>query len=308
MNNIHNRNQLRFLDFQYILEVYRRQNISLAAEALGTTQSVVSYAIKRVEAAYGLTLFERKNRGVVPAPSAHEFMKEVENILNSGQHLAAIGMNSLSQNVGTLRIGICRLYERYCTTWLLNILAQHFPDLNVNISSGHFQELHTSLLNKKIDVIFTPITYPIPGLTAIPLFTDHVLFIASPGSDGPASHEKAADIGGFAFPSPVILPRKSSQLYVLCAKLLEKYKNPACEVIEADSFYTVASYVRARLGGGFIPASIQPKLIADLPVRALPFPEADCCYPVGAFIRSRDTFIASIIHRLSAADTLQTHR
>lgn len=298
MNNIHSRSQLRLLDFQYILEVYKKQNISLAADSLGTTQSVISYAIKRVEAAYGLTLFERKNRGVVPAPSAHKFMKEVESILNSGEHLVTIGMNSLSQSVGALRIGICRLYERYYTTWLLNRLARYFPDLIVNISSGHFQELHTSLLNKKIDVIFTPITYPIAGLTAIPLFTDHVLFIAPPDP-----HLPTTDMGAFTFPSPTILPRMSSQLYLLCSKLLEKYNHSACEVIEADSFYTVASYVRANLGGGFIPASVQSKLIVDPQIRALTFPEADCSYPVGAFIRSKDTLIASIIHQLSAADT-----
>lgn len=304
MNNIHSKNQLRLLDFQYVLEVYRKQNISLAADSLGTTQSAVSYAIKRVESAYGLTLFERKNRGVKPLPSTHKFIKEAENILRSSEQLSAIGMNSLSQSISTLRIGICRLYERYYTTLLLNALARSFPDLNVNISSGHFQELYTSLLNKKIDVIFTPITYSIPGLTAIPLFMDHVLFIAPPDPHASDPHPQAAEADAFSFPSSVILPRKSSQLYFLCSKLLEKYAGSASEIIEADSFYTVTSYVRAHIGGGFIPASIQTELISEPQIRILTFPDADCSYPVGAFVRNKDTLIASVIQQLSMSDRI----
>lgn len=285
MNNIHSKEQLRLLDFQYILEVYKKQNISLAAEALGTTQSAISYAIKRVEAAYGLTLFERRNHGVKPLPCTGPFIKEAESILHSSERLSFLGMDYLSQSIRTLRIGVCRLYERYYTTPLLNALARSFPGLNVSISSGHFQELYSALLDKKIDVIFTPITHSISGLMTIPLFTDRLLFIAPPGIKQPA-----------------VLPRRSSQLYLLCAKLLKNYFPDSLEMIEADSFYTVASYIKAQIGGGFIPASIMPKLELGPQIQILEFPEKSCTYPVGAFVQRRDTSAASIIRQLNITD------
>lgn len=298
MNNIHSKDQLRLLDFQYVLEVYKKQNISLAADALGTTQSAVSYAIKRIESAYGLTLFERKNRGVKPLPSTCKFIKEVETILNAGERLAAISMDSLSQSVNTLHIGICRLYERYYTTPLLTALSRSFPGLNVNISSGHFQELHTALLGKKIDVIFTPVTHSLPGLISVPLFEDHLLFIAPSNADAPGSSLQITETAPFHFNSSVVLPRKSSQLHLLCSKLLENYFDRSPELIEADSFYTVASYVKAQIGGGFIPASIKPQLELDSRIQTLTFPAADCSYPVSILVRSQDTFMASIIKQL----------
>lgn len=302
MNNIHSKDQLRLIDFQYVLEVHRKQNISLAADALGTTQSAVSYAIKRVESAYGLTLFERKNRGVKSLPSTYKFVKELEQILNSSERLTAISINSLAQSISTIRIGICRLYERYYTTPLINALARSFPDLNVQISSGHFQELYTFLLGKKTDVIFTPILHPIPGLMPIPLFTDKLLFIAPSDSVIPTENTVPTETDHFLFSSTIVLPRESSQLHSLCSELLERYFHGPYTVAEADSFYTVASYAKTRIGGGFIPASILPRLDLDQHIRTLDFPAQYSSYPVGALVKNRDTLIASAMKQLAISD------
>lgn len=299
MKNIHSKDQLRLIDFQYVLEVCKKQNISLAADALGTTQSAISYAIKRMESAYGLTLFERKNRGVIPLPSAYKFIKEAENILNSSEQIAAIRMDSSSQGISTIRIGICRLYERYYSTTLLNVLARSFPDLNVSISSGHFQELYSDLMNKKIDVIFTPITHSIPGLLPVPLFMDNLLFIAPSGSNTQNHSLQITGTGSFHFTLSAVLPRKSSQLHALCSELLGNYLHGSLEIIEADSFYTVVSYANARIGGGFIPASIKSKLELDPHIQVLSFPENVSSYPVGVFAKKKDSLIISIFRQLN---------
>lgn len=51
-------------DIEYFLAVVRRGALSGAAEEMGVTQPAVTKAIQRVEAEFGVMLFERSGRGV----------------------------------------------------------------------------------------------------------------------------------------------------------------------------------------------------------------------------------------------------
>jgi DNA-binding transcriptional LysR family regulator len=74
---------------QYFFEAVTTGSIRGAAEALGVEPSIVSRQIQLLEAELGVTLFERKGRGVVPTEMASLVMEHYRDRQASEQALAA---------------------------------------------------------------------------------------------------------------------------------------------------------------------------------------------------------------------------
>lgn len=56
-------------DLKYFIAVYEAKGFSRAGDTLGTVQSNVSARIRSLEEFFGVPLFERKARSIVPTPS-----------------------------------------------------------------------------------------------------------------------------------------------------------------------------------------------------------------------------------------------
>ena len=61
---------------RYFLSVYEDLHFGRAAQRLQIAQPALSRAIRAVEAALGVPLFERSSRSVVPTPAGHVFAEE----------------------------------------------------------------------------------------------------------------------------------------------------------------------------------------------------------------------------------------
>ncbi len=69
------------LHLKYAVEIEKTGSITQAAENLFMAQPNLSKAIKELEDALGLTIFERTSKGVLPTKSGTEFLKYARNIL-----------------------------------------------------------------------------------------------------------------------------------------------------------------------------------------------------------------------------------
>lgn len=85
-------------------EVMRTGSVSQAARNLNRTQPALSAGLKALEDELGISLFERRNRRLVPVPEAHYLMSEATDIL-SRLHTAEQNMRSVRDfEKGVLRI------------------------------------------------------------------------------------------------------------------------------------------------------------------------------------------------------------
>lgn len=73
MNNI--------LQLRYALEVQKTGSISRAAENLFMGQPHLSRAIRELEDSFGISIFKRSTKGVIPTPDGEEFLKYAKKIV-----------------------------------------------------------------------------------------------------------------------------------------------------------------------------------------------------------------------------------
>ena len=66
---------------KYIITVAAKGTISEAAKELFVTQPSLTAAVKELEAEFGITVFNRTNKGVTPTPEGEEFLGYARQIM-----------------------------------------------------------------------------------------------------------------------------------------------------------------------------------------------------------------------------------
>lgn len=121
-------------DLGAFLAVAEAQSFTRAAAKLGTSQSALSYTIKRLEARLGVRLLTRTTRSVVPTEAGEVLLGTLVPAFDSIQgQLAALGAMR-ERPAGSVRITAS---EHAVSTLLwpaLNRLLPAYPDINVELS------------------------------------------------------------------------------------------------------------------------------------------------------------------------------
>ena len=112
----------------------RRQSFHAAASELGLTPSAVSHAIRKMEEALGVVLFERVGRGVSLSSEGQTLMGYTERGFDELQR----GLDAVSSSRAPR---LLRLHSApsFASLWLAPRLARFFaqcPDVEVRLSAG----------------------------------------------------------------------------------------------------------------------------------------------------------------------------
>lgn len=110
-----------------------------ASKELNLTAAAVSYAVKALENAFGVLLFERRADGVVPTQEALALRDDVRDVIERARRLK-VKASTLRPNEGAVRI---LAPQAFASLWLLPRMAdliEAFPDRRFEIISwlgGH---------------------------------------------------------------------------------------------------------------------------------------------------------------------------
>ena len=171
--------------FNLLLKIQEYRSLSDAATALNYTQSAVSYALKEIENEWGVTLFTRGKKGVIPTseymrllPNIREISKAQENFKKSLDSLR--GLES-----GCVSIGTFNSVSTHILPPILKMYRSAHPNITFHLMNGTYSEIQQWLLNGSIEIGF--LETPVPrGLEAIPVCRDR-LVVALP-LDHPLVH------------------------------------------------------------------------------------------------------------------------
>lgn len=121
-------------DLSAFMAVAEERNFTRAAAKLGTSQSALSYTVRRLEARLGVRLLTRTTRNVAPTEAGERLIATVAPAFDSiGAELASLG-ELRERPAGSLRITAS---EHAVTTVLWPVLRQllpDYPDINVELS------------------------------------------------------------------------------------------------------------------------------------------------------------------------------
>ena len=122
------------VDLNTFAIVAEEQSFTRAAAKLGTSQSALSHAMRRLEARLGVRLLTRTTRSVAPTVAGEQLLDTLRPAFESiGAQLATIGETRVKP-AGAIRI---TTFEHAARTVLWPVLARFlpdFPDINVELS------------------------------------------------------------------------------------------------------------------------------------------------------------------------------
>ncbi|RAV20505.1 LysR family transcriptional regulator [Paenibacillus contaminans] len=160
--------------YRIFLYTARNGNLTKAAQELYITQPSVSYAIKQMEEALGLKLFNRLSKGVELTPEGRALLNYVEqsfSLLDAGEKK----MHALKHLAGgELRIGASDSLFKHVLLPELNRFRTEYPQVRIRLSHGKTTDIVQRLEDGQIDcgIVHFPIASPQLDITPLAAIQD----------------------------------------------------------------------------------------------------------------------------------------
>ena len=178
---------------EYVIEVYRQQSFTKAADQLHIAQPSLSQQMKKLEEELDTPLFIRKYGQVTPTPQGRRFIKRAENILKERDDLLR-EMGEAAYEIGReLNIGAPAVTGGYVLPGLLKTFCQTYPHVHVQLIEGSPRELEKLLLAGKLDLAILSMPVEHESLKTKQMLTEPLL-LAVPQAAQPWLSEELNEI------------------------------------------------------------------------------------------------------------------
>ena len=177
--------------YEAFLKTVELGSLTKAAEALGYTQSGMTYILNSLEDECGLTLLKRDRSGVQLTSDGLEMLPYIEGMCESWRLIrekqdALKGMES-----GHLRIGTFTSVSTHWLPGIIHAFRQSYPNITFELVHGDYAQIQEWLLRGRVDLGFTQ-TPLHEGLEGIHLKTDDLLAVLPEGH--PLAGQRAIDL------------------------------------------------------------------------------------------------------------------
>lgn len=157
--------------YEAFLKAVELGSLTKAADALGYTQSGMTYILNSLEEQCGLTLLKRDRSGVQLTSDGIEMLPYIERLYGSWRRISEKIDQLHGMESGHLRIGT---FTSVSTHWLPGIIHSFrkiYPNITFELIHGDYRQIELDILHGKIDLGFTQLPL-IDGLEYIHLKSD----------------------------------------------------------------------------------------------------------------------------------------
>ena len=165
--------------------VYEEGSFTRAAKRANATQSGLSMQNMHLEEQFGITLFDRSPRGVVPTPAGRRLYQLSIDILRRLDEASA-EMKALATGVsGKIRIGLMPTFTRGVLAPALAAFMNDFPVVKVSVVEAYSAALTDGVMAGALDFAIVPRAPRRDGLRTRLLGTDRELLVRRAGGETP---------------------------------------------------------------------------------------------------------------------------
>jgi DNA-binding transcriptional LysR family regulator len=148
-----------FKKLKYVLTVAEVQSISKAAAILYISQPSLSHIISNLETELGVQIFNRTTTPISLTYAGEKFVQTAKEILNMNNKLTKEFSDISGLKKGRISIGIPSLRGSFILPYVLPLFHEKYPGIELVLVEGNSQELEHSLLNGKVNIVFTIIPF-----------------------------------------------------------------------------------------------------------------------------------------------------
>lgn len=241
-----------------------------AARRLGVVQPALSMQIRRLEAQFDATLFERTSRGVEATVVGRTFYRLCLQILE-GVHGAERYLRESSGKVtGEVAIGVMPSVAASILAPVLLQYTDRYPDVRLRVLEAYSGSLIESLMAGAVEVAVVNRDERVAGVTSVPLFDDTLVLVTGPQVPSRLT-------GGFParrLPElKLALPSRRQGMRQLLDTLLREAEIVIEPQIELDSLGATVELVRQSDWATVLPIAAVQRAVDGKLVRAIPIIE-----------------------------------
>src|SRR5579859_5018643 len=170
---------MNFSQLHCFVALAEKGSFTEAAYAIDLTQSAVSHALSALERELGVSLLERNNKGVVALTNiGQKLLPHVRALLAQEEIIQQEARAAQGLVKGKLRLGSGHPIVSPLLAGVLAHFQQRYPDIDVVLFEGTFQEVQEWLRTSVIDVGF--VQHTPKGVESTLLATDEMqVFVAN---------------------------------------------------------------------------------------------------------------------------------
>ena len=136
-----------FHGMNYVMEVYKEQSFSKAAQNLYISQPALSAAIKKIEKKIGAPLFDRSVSPIQLTECGKEYIRTTEKILDLEDEFAYHVGNLQELRAGHLSLGGTYFFASFIFPPFIEQFRQKYPHVNLDFYEGSTMELEQKLFS-----------------------------------------------------------------------------------------------------------------------------------------------------------------
>lgn len=177
-------------------EVAERQHLTRAADAMALTPSAVSAAVRRLEEAYSVPLFDRIGRGISLTPAGRIFLEEVRPML-----ARARAAERLLGELGNLERGEISVFasQTVASYWLPPVLMRfhaEYPGIRLVLAIGNTATVAEAVADGMAEIGFVEGEVSNLALQVDPLVEDELMIVVGPDHAFAGRNITVADLIG----------------------------------------------------------------------------------------------------------------
>lgn len=245
--------------------VYRCQSVTRAAQELHVAQPSLSVAIRELEEHYGVRLFERTGRNIIPTQAADALYSYAGHIVSLFDDMEKSMRNW--DTLGVLRLGASITIGTHILPDLIRRYRAKMPELQIEAVVERSSGIERRLMDNEIDIGLLETQPEHPELLAVPFLRDELCAIVPPGS--PLAAKETVTLQELA-EHPFLMREPGSsvrQLLDACFSLLQLSVRP---IWQSASTQAIVSAVGEGLGVSVLPRMLVARDAREEIVRMIP--------------------------------------
>lgn len=258
-------------DLRMFLTVLETGSLTAAAARCNVVTAAVSARMRKLEDAYGLSLFERQGRGIRPTLAAVSFAPEARQLLQDAVRLEQRLSGLVGGQGGTIRvISNTNMLSEHMPQVLGRFLAEN-PAVNIQLEDRASLEAVKLLREGHVDIAVVAVPADMQGLARFRFAPDRLAVVV------PLDFAMADPGRGLQFAEaitwPIIGPGESAALNKFMHRRATELGRSLNIRVQLPGFEAQCRMVAAGAGLAIMAESAARRFARDIPVRVVPLAE-----------------------------------
>jgi DNA-binding transcriptional LysR family regulator len=284
-------------------DVVRSRSFSRGAAINRISQSAASQAIHQLERHLNVQLIDRTKRPFLLTPEGELYYEGMREVLERFEAVEAQVRSLRKEIAGQVRVAAIYSVGLHDMSHAMQDFMRQYPKAKVRLEFLHPNKVYDAVLNEDVDLGIVSYPTPLRGLTVIPMRTETMVLVCSPGHR--LANMRRVTINQLRGENFVGFDRD-----LMIRKELDRYLREnqvtVSMTMEFDNIETIKQAVEIGAGVSILPEPTVRKEIQTGTLVAVPLAIRKLRRPIGVIHRQRKMFTPTIVKLIEVLKSMKT--